>query len=154
MEVVGVGQGYQGVPATSDDLYRRVDRGKELAEALEVFRVAPQVAGRLREAVTHVGLDVVLDYVSGWHRGAHGSHRRDHHLAWVAAADQVRARRLDQFLQSAPDHERVGAGATAYHQAAHSPGMVGRRVQRGGSADVGADQMHLIDAPLVQQPYQ
>jgi hypothetical protein len=52
MEVVGVGQGHQGIPAASDDLHRSKDRGKDLAEALELFGIATHVAGGPREAVT------------------------------------------------------------------------------------------------------
>jgi hypothetical protein len=98
MEVAGVGQGHQGVPAAGDDLHWRVDRGKELAEALELFGVAPQVAGRLREAVTRVGLDVVLDYISG--------RRREPMVVIVAVTT---SRRLRQRARS-----RLGASISSF----------------------------------------
>jgi hypothetical protein len=154
VEKLRVGDRHHRVLPAGDDLHRGEDLGQEPGQQRELLGITAHIAGRFREAVAPVGLDVVGDDVAVGRGRAEGGHQPGDQGPGVLGPEGVDVRRFDQLLQRPADFQRIGGTAAADDQAPEPPGMAGRGEQRRRRADVRADQVRIADVPLVQDPDQ
>jgi hypothetical protein len=142
---LGVDWRHRRVSPPGDDLHRRLYLRQQVAQYRKLGRVGAHVAHRLDHPVAFVGRQVILADGVGQRVPLDAGERAGHDLPRVSATEAVEVGGFDPVLQPRSQLERDRRAAAADDQAAQPAWMQGRGEQAGRGADVGADDMRVLE---------